>query len=237
MSISAHKQNELTLGYSPWGTGSASCEPFDQIFTYTKDCVKEGFEGIDALVLWGGEDIHPSFYKATPHRLNGAGLTPSTRDVWEWKAMQYCKAQGIPIIGVCRGAQFLCAFAGGKLIQHVSGHTGGYHEVMTPEGELFYTNSYHHQMLDVEGTKHQLLAWTRHARSQEYFGEKSETPEHIKELIATGKWKEPEMVYFPEVRGLAIQGHPEWAGDDLKLFKEKSVQLVLDHLMVRKVFK
>ena len=237
MSTSAPKQNELTLGFSPWGTGTSECDPFDDIFTYTKDCKKDGFDGIDAFILWGGTDIHPSFYRAQPHRMNGAPIFPSERDLWEWKAMQYCKAHGIPIIGICRGAQFLCAFAGGQLIQHVSGHGGPHHEVVTNDGEVFLTNSYHHQMLDVWGTNHKLIAWSKKAQSNEYYGERSETPDHIKEQIAKGTWKEPEIVFFPEVKGLAIQGHPEWAGPELKEFRDISVKLVLDYLLVRKVFK
>jgi Peptidase C26 len=231
---------ELTLGYSPWGTGDKTCYPFNEIFTYTKNCKTEGFDNIDALVLWGGEDIHPSYYGERANAYNGAGFNPSERDKWEWAAMKYCHAKNIPIIGVCRGAQFLCAFAGGKLIQHTTGHTGTPHTVVDITGEEFTVNSYHHQMLDINvpGVKAELLGWSKHLLSGIYYGESRETPKHLVKPLLNNTFKEPEFVYFPMVNGLAIQGHPEWAKDaSTKRFAERSVELVLDKLFTKKVWK
>ena len=35
------------------------------------------------LVIWGGEDISPSYYKQIPNKFCGAGAHPSKRDVFE----------------------------------------------------------------------------------------------------------------------------------------------------------
>lgn len=226
-------KTELTLGYSPWGNGD-SIYPFDEVFTYSKDCKAEGFEGIDAFLLWGGTDIHPSFYGQKHHHFNHAPVLPSDRDVWEWGAMRYCKAKGIPIIGVCRGAQFLCAFAGGKLIQHVTGH-GNDHLVVCKDGEMFNVTSSHHQMLDVTGTSHELLAWTYQPRSTLYYGEENETPEHLQRSINNKSFQEPEIVYFPKVKGLAIQGHPEWAEVNSR-FVAKTNDMIISNLLIEKVW-
>jgi gamma-glutamyl-gamma-aminobutyrate hydrolase PuuD len=139
--------------------------------------------------------------------------------------MKFCKAHGIPMIGVCRGAQFLCAFAGGKLIQDVTGH-GTSHTMTTSDGEVITTTSSHHQMLDVDGTNHELLAWATHRFSKHYYGEKSETPKHINVLT----FKEPEVVYFPDIKALAIQGHPEWA-DEQDRFVGYCIEQVKDCLL------
>lgn len=204
---------QLTLACAPIGN-NGSIQPFDSTFDFKVNAARFGFEQADAFVLWGGEDIHPSLYNAKANKFNGArGGGPSDRDLWEWQAIKYCKANRIPIIGVCRGAQMLCAAAGGKLIQHVKGHVGGGsgHLVQTNEGEVFHVTSCHHQMMDVYNTNHEMLAWTPSALSDCYFGEECETPKHISDMIAAGAWAEPEMVYFPELNALAIQGHPEWA--------------------------
>jgi hypothetical protein len=101
-------------------TGSWSVRKF--LFTHKKS-IRDDFKDIDCLLLWGGEDIHPSFYREAPHPRNETQqAAPSERDIHEWKAMLYCKAHNIPMIGVCRGAQFLCVFAGGKLAQDVDRH-------------------------------------------------------------------------------------------------------------------
>jgi putative glutamine amidotransferase len=200
-----------TLAYSPWGNGN-SIKPFDQLFDNAVDAKKYGFDNVDAFVLWGGTDIHPSYYKQKHHRYSQAGHHPSDRDIWEWNAMKYCKANDIPIIGVCRGAQFMCAFTGGKLIQHATGHLNGNHLVTTHDGDKFHVTSCHHQMLDLAGTNHELLAWSTNGLSTAYYGETMEPLAHIDKAT----FQEPEIVFFPDIKGIAIQGHPEWANENSK---------------------
>jgi carbamoylphosphate synthase small subunit len=215
-----------TLAYSPWGNGR-SIKPFDQIFDQSVDARAHGFDNADAFILWGGTDIHPSYYGAKPHRSNQAGANPSDRDVWEWNAMKLCKARGIPIIGVCRGAQFMCAFTGGKLIQHASGHGGGNHNVITSDNEKFMVTTCHHQMLDLRGTNHELLAWTPEPLSKFYQGESTD------DVVDKAKFKEPEIVFFPDIKGIAIQGHPEWAPEQSKFVaycNDKIVELLFNEV-------
>ncbi len=156
--------------------------------------LKEG----DVLVVWGGADISPSLYNKEVSRHTGADDRPSRRDAIEWALMQRAKELGCPIIGVCRGAQMLCALAGGHLIQHVNRH-GGTHAVITIEGDTFNTNSIHHQMMYPWNVKHVMLASIKEQLSDVHMDVNTnvEVPE------------EPEFVYFPEVKGYAIQWHPE----------------------------
>lgn len=212
------------LGYSPWGNGK-SIEPFDELFDQAKDCFDKGMEGIDAFLLWGGTDIHPSLYGEEHNGFSQAPAEPSTRDVFEWNALKYCKANNIPTIGVCRGAQLQCAFAGGKLFQHVTGHTMGDHMMVTSTGERMYTTSAHHQMLDLRATNHELLAWAEHPLSRVYYGRDNINDAYAKSTT----FKEPEVVYFPDIKALAIQGHPEWSRKD-SLFVKYCLGLVTEYL-------
>jgi len=195
---------KLVLGYCPMGNGN-SVEPFDQVFDLKQD-VSKGFANVDAVVFWGGRDINPDLYGDSPHPLNQAGKDNGLthRDEFEWKAMAYCIANNIPIIGVCRGAQMACAKAGGWLIQHVDRHGVG-HLVKTNEGELFNVTSAHHQMMYPYEVEHELLAWSHTPLSGVYEGENGES---VAKFMANQK--EPEIVFFPRIRALAIQGHPEW---------------------------
>lgn len=152
----------------------------------------------DCVVVWGGADISPSLYNKAVSKFCHANAVPSHRDRVEWGMMQRAKELGIPIIGVCRGAQMLCALAGGTLIQHVNNH-GGMHSVVTDTGKTFMVNSIHHQMMNPVGVDHEVWARTHHPQSQFFYDvdEKVEMP------------YEPEFLYFPKVKGFAIQWHPE----------------------------
>lgn len=216
---------KLILGYMPDGTGTMY--PFNSVFNYSQNILRQGFDNVDALVLWGGEDISPTYYAQKAHSRNQNQHGPSKRDINEWKAMKYAKMNGIPIIGVCRGAQFLCVFSGGSLIQHVTGHHGE-HNVMTPDGHtLMETSSCHHQMMCPWKTDYQLLAWTPTKLSSCYEDQDDlEIPTMLSHV-------EPEVVFFPKTRGLAIQGHPEWMATTdpfVQWCNEKVVELLLTEL-------
>ena len=194
-----------TLGYSPWGCSQNDLRNlhYFEIFSHRKS-IEDGMEGVDCLLLWGGTDIHPSYYNETAHSYSGAPLIPSERDIFEWKAMLYCKAHNIPMLGICRGAQFLCAFSGGKLIQHIGAFHGRDHMVETSEGDRLWVTSTHHQMMYPYDVPHELLAWTYCSTNQIFEGEGNKPVLEMKDK------KEAEIVFFPETRALAIQGHPEY---------------------------
>lgn len=159
----------------------------------------------DILILHGGADISPLLYKKSPSRYTHADQ-PSRRDVIEWNMLQRAIELGVPIIGICRGGQMLCAAAGGILAQHVNNH-GGNHDVDTHDGQRLRVNSIHHQMMVPDGTEHKLLAWTAPKLSDVYWS----TDAHGQDVQITVE-KEPELIYFPKIKGMAIQWHPEMMG-------------------------
>ena len=215
--------NKLCLGYCPDGNGHNTF-PFNRIFPEKKN-IEEGFEGVDAVIFWGGIDIHPSLYNEARHPLNQTtGPHISRRDKFEWKAMAYCYLNRIPMIGVCRGAQLMCAFAGGRLVQHTVGHTGGDHYVTTSEGECFPVTSCHHQMMYPFEVPHEMLAYSTNKHSSIYEGAGGAP------MLEMADKPEPEIVYFPRINGLAIQGHPEWAKHDSD-FANYCTGLVQTHLL------
>jgi GMP synthase-like glutamine amidotransferase len=191
---------ELRLGFSPFAHPN-DIYPFHQIFKREVRLDYASIKSCDAILLWGGTDINPKYYNEAAHVTNGY-IPDSVRDHSEWYWMQEAVRHGIPIIGVCRGAQFLCAFAGGSLVQDVQGHNMGSHELTVIEDGLekvYQTSSAHHQMMylqDMEKDSYELLGWSK-KRSNTYCG-KGAPP------------VDPEVVFFPKIKGLAIQGHPEW---------------------------
>lgn len=195
----------LTLGHVGIGTGTH--EPFDQRYPASQLVSVEDItlgDGIDALVIWGGGDISPSLYNSGVAKWCGASDQLSRNDRIESAAIAGAITRGIPIIGVCRGAQLCCAMAGGKLIQHVDGHAGGNHEITTDNGEKYMTSSVHHQMMYPWDVEHDLVAWSSQRRSRVYQTDLTDYDDVASQKV------EPEIVWFPKIKALAIQGHPEF---------------------------
>lgn len=157
------------------------------------------------LVVWGGSDISPKLYN---HPQSKTTHPYPERDRSEWALMQRAKDMGIPIIGVCRGAQMLCALAGGFLIQDVRGHAGR-HPAHTVDGTVIQVNSIHHQMMaGYENLPHELLAWSSTPLSPRYIYKDDQ------EYLPPNGFVEAEFIYFPEVKGYAIQWHPEMMAEE-----------------------
>jgi putative glutamine amidotransferase len=74
-------------------------------------------DGLDGLVLQGGTDVAPPTYDETPLKPEWAG--DRVRDIYEIALIKHCIAQGIPILGICRGLQILNAALGGTLYQDI----------------------------------------------------------------------------------------------------------------------
>lgn len=164
---------------------------------------------VAALVLWGGEDIATGIYGQKASEFTDSQEELSKRDIIELSLANAAIKKDIPIIGVCRGAQLMCARSGGTIIQHVDHHAGFSHPVKTFDGETFMTNSVHHQMMNpfqpqvgVDKVEYEMLAWSSKPLSQLYIGEEGK---HIPNIP-----KEPEIVWFPSTKSLCIQGHPEY---------------------------
>lgn len=152
----------------------------------------------DLLVLHGGEDISPSLYKQPPVHTS-APPHPSERDELELNLIEKALDLEMPILGICRGAQLLCVMGGGSLWQHVEGHGFGSHELIV-DGELYKTNSCHHQMM-IPTEDMRVLGYCNPLSERKFAAED--------EPVVTDT-NEPEIVFIPHFKALCVQGHPEW---------------------------
>ncbi len=69
----------------------------------------------DLVVFTGGEDVNPALYDKRAHP---ATYFNRRRDSEEIVAFDDARSLNKKIVGVCRGAQLLCALAGGILVQN-----------------------------------------------------------------------------------------------------------------------
>jgi putative glutamine amidotransferase len=76
---------------------------------------------LDGICLSGGPDLDPAAYGA-PDRHSELGPTEPTLDAFELELARAAHRRGLPLLGVCRGAQALNVACGGTLHQHLPGH-------------------------------------------------------------------------------------------------------------------
>ncbi|MFN8080153.1 MAG: gamma-glutamyl-gamma-aminobutyrate hydrolase family protein [Kineosporiaceae bacterium] len=168
--------------------------------------VPELVSRLDGLLLSGGSDIDPYRYGHEP--IGALERIDPERDAFELALIEAAMADGLPILGICRGLQLLNVARGGTLIQHLEDspdrrvHLFGagprwhlVHEVRTePDslarrlyGDSVRTTSSHHQAVDVTGAG----------------------------LRVTGRAADGviEILELPGHPVLGVQWHPEWHRD------------------------
>ena len=121
-------------------------------------CAEEMADLCDGLLITGGPDLEPEVYGEQP--LNDTVKPMPERTAFEKPLFQAFLDRGKPILGICRGCQFINAVMGGTLYQDLVEQKGWVHfnaqirhEVYAEEGSVMYrlfgpkfrTNSTHHQ--------------------------------------------------------------------------------------------
>lgn len=157
----------------------------------------------DLVVFTGGEDVGPSLYNK---QRNPTTLSSSGRDYFEKHHFYQAKELHKPMIGICRGAQFLCVMSGGILVQNQD-NPDFIHDIQLYDREPLRITSTHHQAqfpfnLPVEDYK--ILGWTENLcgyHQGESYEDEMNPP------------VECEIVHYPKTKCLGIQGHPEMMGE------------------------
>lgn len=165
--------------------------------------ITDNIHEADVIAFGGGADIDTGFYNEPRGRHTNK---PSERDTIEKRDFTFAVQNGKKMVGICRGAQLVCALSGGKLIQHVNNHAGPDHGMATFDRQLLKVNSLHHQMMfpyTLHREAYKILAWSNRFLSDTYLNG------HNKENWLPTMFKETEVVNFLNTQSLAIQFHPE----------------------------
>jgi putative glutamine amidotransferase len=162
-------------------------------------------DGIDGLLLTGGEDIDPSWYGAHPSPV----LSPPSRerDLFELALFATARQRELPILGICRGIQLINVALGGTLFQDLPSERPG---------------SVEHRPEAARDTRSHRVRLQPGSRAADALGAtvimvNSSHHQAIKELapglVATG-WTEDDLIETAETPAsapwlLAVQWHPE----------------------------
>jgi putative glutamine amidotransferase len=181
---------------------------------------------VDLILFTGGEDVNPEMYG---EKVGKKTYIDKKRDAKEID--DYYKFKGIPMLGICRGAQLLTVMAGARLIQDVSGHQTCHSIVVNNFGTYNMTSS-HHQMMypfDLREENYNLIAYSEYFKSGSYLNGDNE------EISVTKDFLEPEIVYYKINKSLCIQGHPEW-GHCEESTEKLCLDLIQEYLLKDRVF-
>ena len=173
----------------------------------------------DLVCFTGGEDVSPEFYgeEKHPHTYNSL-----SRDTQERALFKEFGIAEIPMVGICRGGQFLNVLNGGKMYQHVSNHTRSHVLNDLISKEKVFVTSTHHQMMR-KGPTGILIATA----------EEKGFKQHMENgIIKSVEVSEPdtEVVFYPHTQCLCYQPHPEY---DCFNHQEYFFSLVKRHLGVK----
>ena len=160
------------------------------------------FSNADLVCFTGGEDVSPLLYgdKAHPATHNN----PS-RDAKEKEYFDAAVDAGIPVVGICRGAQFLNVMSGGRMYQHVGEHCRSHYITDQQTGETVFVSSTHHQMM-MPSSDALLVASSQLMGSREWFDGQVARRDISQEDI--------EVVFYEQTKALCFQPHPEFVGSE-----------------------
>jgi len=173
---------------------------------YHKFFERLGFDSVtsieqaDVVCFTGGEDVSPSLYGDMQHETT---WNSPARDTMEARIFDNAVEYGIPMVGICRGAQFLNVCSGGRMYQDVSRHTASHELIDHETGEHVYVSSTHHQMMKPSENGIIIATSTGVDSYREWFDG------HVPRSDVTSDGIE--VVWYPKTKALCFQPHPEFS--------------------------
>jgi hypothetical protein len=175
-------------------------------FQYIQMFYEAGFLGsrsvgdADIICFTGGEDVDPQLYGEPA--LNTTNFN-SFRDQKEMDIFAEAAIAEKPMVGICRGGQFLNVMNGGKMWQHVNNHTRSHTIVDVRSGKTIPgMTSTHHQMM-IPGNDAEVLALANECTFKQSYGQIFELKKPLEDDV--------ESLWYPKSLSLCFQPHPEFS--------------------------
>lgn len=169
----------------------------------------------------GGEDVSPCYYGEDVHPKTFCNIH---RDKEEEELFKYCVDSSIPMVGICRGGQFLNVMCGGKMFQHVTNHCGN-HLINPLNYQSVLASSTHHQMM--RPSEDAIILATAEMNSSKEFMDKK------REIVYQKEEKDTEVVLYKEQSCLCFQPHPEFGADYYTPLKKYFFHLLEKHFQLK----
>lgn len=97
------------------GVAAAGAVPVMLPLTEEQDLLDDFAERLDGVIFTGGQDISPTMYAEAA--IAECGRCVPERDGMEKRLLEAALLRDLPVLGICRGLQFINAALGGTLYQ------------------------------------------------------------------------------------------------------------------------
>ena len=178
----------------------------------------------DLVCFTGGEDVSPHLYDEAKHVRT---FNSPARDAVEKSLYDLCVENKIPMVGICRGGQFLNVMNGGKMYQHVTNHTQDHLMKIVLGGESVLVSSTHHQMMRA-GKGGVVLATANQKGSKEYMHKTTA-------ITAISDDVDTEVVYYRASNSLCFQPHPEFSSVHYEAMRKAFFDMIEMYLFPKPV--
>jgi carbamoylphosphate synthase small subunit len=177
---------------------------YHELFTRNGWSIADSPESADLICFTGGSDVSPHLYGEHTHQYTHAD---PYRDAKEQRLFNWAKERNKPMVGICRGGQFLNVMSGGRMYQHVEKHAGNSHFVTDlSSNQYFYCTSTHHQMM--RPSEEAVVVGIASNKGERCFYRKDFNvfDTEISDL-------DYEIVFYPKTKCLCFQPHSEMSQD------------------------
>ena len=169
--------------------------------------ITDSIDDADLVQFTGGEDVDPKLYNCGVHPTT---MYNPARDESEHEVFEYCKANDKPMVGICRGGQFLNVMCGGRMYQNVNGHTirSTHRTIDMDSGYSCETTSTHHQMMIPDKNNGLVIGGVNPSLCD--FKDYVDGDGKVFTVEPDEDDVDVEVVFYPYQRVLCFQPHPEY---------------------------
>lgn len=191
---------------------------YERMFKQAGYALATSMQEADLLCFTGGADVSPELYGEE----NVGSYCSPERDKHEEQVFDWAYANDVPMVGICRGGQFLNVMNGGKMWQDVDNHAiSGTHKAVCKYWGEIMVSSTHHQMMRPSADGEQIV-WASLATYKL-------NAEGLDKLGDLPMGDDCEVVYYKDTKSLCYQPHPEIVNEGHEC--RKHFLMLVDKLM------
>lgn len=191
---------------------------YERMFKQAGFALAHSMQEADLLCFTGGADVSPELYGEE----NVSSYCSPERDKYEEQVFDWAYDHDVPMVGICRGGQFLNVMNGGKMWQDVDNHaiSGTHYARCKYWGEIMVSST-HHQMMRPSACGAVLVSAGLASYKMNDKGAKYSWEDNFGD--------DCEVVYYKDTKSLCYQPHPEIVNEDSQC--RKHFLMLVDKLL------
>lgn len=223
--IAVSKERPAANQYGQWlNVATGRYLQIINLYPLNNEQISDTLRHCDALLLSGGADIHPAYFGKEYDTLR-CGAIDGRRDTFEMAAYHLAKELGLPILGICRGLQFINVAEGGSLTIDLpqDRQTGELHRVGVEDWAYHGIHFSKDHFLAIQFNDSSYTVASNHHQGIEHLAHSLQSiAQSDDDLVEAIGWADETKLSFL----FAVQWHPEWEYNGQTLSKQIAVAFV-----------